>query len=155
MTYEGSAPLCRRIVVIIEVVVVLPCVPVTAIPCRSSITLASADERCSTRSPRCRAATSSGLSGRIAVETTTVSASPTCAASCPTCTVAPAAASSASSGESAESLPDTGTPRASMIRAMPDMPAPPMAMKCTFPRPERGTGSTGVTSPISPPAAAS
>ena len=68
MTYDGSAPLCRRIVVIIDVVVVLPCVPVTAIPCRSSIRLASAADRCSTRSPRCRAATSSGFSGRIALE---------------------------------------------------------------------------------------
>ena len=34
-------------------------------------------------------------------------------------------------GEMADSLPDTVTPRASMILAMPDMPAPPMAAKCS------------------------
>ncbi len=32
MTYDGSAPLCRSTVVTIEVVVVLPCVPATAMP---------------------------------------------------------------------------------------------------------------------------
>ena len=51
--------------------------------------------------------------------------------------------------EPAESLPDTVTPRAIMIRAIPDMPAPPMPVKCTRPRSASGTGSTGVTSPMS------
>ena len=36
-------------------------------------------------------------------------------------------------GESVPSLPLTATPRASMIRAMPDSPAPPMPTKCTRP----------------------
>jgi len=31
--------------------------------------------------------------------------------------------------DAAESVPDTVIPRASMIRAMPDMPAPPMPVK--------------------------
>src|SRR5580700_423465 len=46
------------------------------------------------------------------------------------------------------SLPDTSMPRASMIRAMPDMPAPPIPMKCTRPRWTAGTGSVGVISPL-------
>ena len=50
-----------------------------------------------------------GWSSRIAVETTTVSASPTCAAAWPDVdVVAPSSRSSASSSESFASLPDTG-----------------------------------------------
>ena len=45
----------------------------------------------------------------------------------------------------AASLPETFTPRAIMIRAMPDMPAPPMPVKCTRPSSARGTGATGLT----------
>ncbi len=48
-------------------------------------------------------------------------------------TRAPAAASSSVSGEAVESLPDTRTPPDIMIRAMPDIPAPPIAAKCTLP----------------------
>src|ERR1700730_10484472 len=46
--------------------------------------------------------------------------------------------------EGIASLPDTLIPRASMIRAMPDMPAPPIPVKCTRPRRMAGTGSAGV-----------
>src|SRR5579872_4485224 len=42
------------------------------------------------------------------------------------------------------SLPDTPIPRASMIRAMPDMPAPPIPAKCTRPRRMAGTGSAAM-----------
>ena len=74
ITYDGSAPSSRSTVVSMEVVVVLPCVPATATVRLPSMTEASAAARCSTRSPCCRAAASSGLSGRIAVDTTRVSA---------------------------------------------------------------------------------
>ena len=86
----------RSTVVIMDVVVVLPWVPATAIALRPSMTEASAAARCSTRSPRCRASTSSGLSGRIAVDTTSVSAPARLEAACPTVTRAPSAASSSS-----------------------------------------------------------
>jgi len=54
--------------VIIDVVVVLPWVPATARARLSFIAAASACERCSTRSPRARASTSSRWSAGIAVE---------------------------------------------------------------------------------------
>ena len=76
---------------------------------------------------------SSGLSSRMAVETTTVSAPPRCSSACPTSTRAPSARSASSVGVSRRSLPDTGTPRASRMRAMPLIPAPPMPTKCTAP----------------------
>ena len=41
--------------------------------------------------------------------------------------------------------------RASMIRAMPDMPAPPMPVKCTRPSWPRGTGSSGLPGPCRHP----
>ena len=51
-------------------VVVLPCVPVTAIVGRSRVSSPSSSARCSSRSPRSRAAARSGFSGGIAEETT-------------------------------------------------------------------------------------
>ena len=68
MTNDGSSPQCCRIEVTIEVVVVLPWVPATAIVRRPVIAAASASDRCSTRSPRARASTSSRWSAGIAVE---------------------------------------------------------------------------------------
>src|SRR6516164_9124370 len=112
-----------------DVVVVLPCVPATAV----------------TRRPV--ASASSGLSGRIALDSTRVSpaaSSPRLADACPMCTRAPCALRSSSSAEGIASLPDTTIPRASMIRAIPDMPAPPIPAKCTRPRRPAGTGSVGV-----------
>ena len=52
----------------IEVVVVLPWVPATAMVCRLVIAAASASDRCSTRSPRRRASTSSRWSCGMALE---------------------------------------------------------------------------------------
>ena len=147
MANDGSAPQCWIATVSSEVVVVLPWVPATATARRPTITEASAPARCTTASPRRRASTSSGLDSRIAVDTTTVSTSPTFSARCPRCTTAPSARSAARVTESLASLPLTGSPRASMIRAMPDIPAPPMPMKCTRPRSSAGTGrSVGATS---------
>ncbi len=84
-----------------------------------------------TRSPASRAATTSGLPARTALETTTVWAPATLDAACPTVTVAPSARRAVRIRESFASLPLTGRPRASSTRAIPDMPAPPMPTKCT------------------------
>src|SRR3954469_6045858 len=141
MAKEGSAPQACTATVSIEVVDVLPWVPAAATLRRPAITEASATARGSTRRSRSRAATSSGLSERMAVETTTVSAWPRCAASCPTATRAPSARRASSVGLSRRSLPDTETPRASRMRAIPLIPAPPMPTKCTAP--SSATGGTG------------
>ena len=116
-----------------EVVVVLPWVPATAIARRPTITDATAADRGSTTRPWRRASATSGLSSRTATETTRVSTSLMLAASWPRATRAPSARSAASAGESMASLPLTGMPRASMIRAMPESPAPPIPTKCTRP----------------------
>lgn len=71
MAYEGSRPSAARETASIEVVVVLPWVPATAMGRVPSISAASASERCTTGMPSSAARTSSGLSGRIAEETTT------------------------------------------------------------------------------------
>jgi hypothetical protein len=126
---DGSAPQCCSATVSSDVVVVLPWVPAIATARRPAMTEASAAALGSTRRPRRRASTSSGLVSRIAEDTTTVSASPTWPGAWPMCTVAPTARSAASARESLASLPETGRPRASRIRAMPDMPAPPMPTK--------------------------
>ena len=65
------------------------------------------------------------------------------------CALAPSVVSSSSSAEGMASLPDTEMPRASMIRAMPDMPAPPRPTKCTRPSWTAGTGSAAVISLLS------
>ena len=49
------------------------------------------------------------------------------------------------------SLPLTGTPRASMIRAMPESPAPPMPTKCTRPSWSAGRSTSGTGTFIGPP----
>ena len=107
MANDGSTPQAWTATVSIEVVDVLPWVPATATLRRPAITAASATARGSTRSPRSRAAASSGLSARMAVETTTVSASPRWAGSWPTSTRAPSARSASRVGVSRRSLPET------------------------------------------------
>ena len=77
------------------------------------------------------ARTSSGLSARMALETTTqVASSARCPAACPMWTVAPSARSASAVADSLASLPATFAPRWARIFAMPDIPAPPMPMKC-------------------------
>ncbi len=83
MANDGSAPQCCSATVSIEVVVVLPWVPETATARRPAITDASAAARGRMRSPNRRASVISGLSSRIAVDTTTVSAHLTWGASWP------------------------------------------------------------------------
>src|SRR5690242_3674707 len=109
------------------------------------MTEASAAARCRTRRPRRFASASSGLPGRMALDTTRVSPGPRdprLPAACPICTPAPSARSLPSSAESLASLPDTLMPRASMMRAIPDMPAPPRPAKCTRPSRAAGTGGS-------------
>jgi hypothetical protein len=118
-----------------DVVVVFPCVPATATTRRPAITAAKACDRCSTSNPSSRARTSSGFVSRTADDTTTERAPSRCALSCPTQMVAPSSRSPDNTAESLVSLPLTARPRSSMIRATPDIPTPPIAMKCTGARP--------------------
>ena len=85
----GSRPAASSSVATSEVVVVLPWVPAMATHCFRRISSASISARRTTGMRRERAAVSSGLSRLIAVETTTTAASPMCAASWPTKTLAP------------------------------------------------------------------
>ncbi len=126
--YAGSSPQPRSAWTTMLDVVVLPCVPVTAIVGRSRVISPSRSARCSSRSPRSRAATRSGFSGGIALETTTSAPSGTFAASCPSLTLIPA---SRRYGESAaRSEPLTSAPSARATSARPLIPAPPMPTKC-------------------------
>jgi hypothetical protein len=70
----GSSPPLSSSVATSEVVVVLPWVPATATHDFRRISSASICERCTTGRRLSRAIASSGLSRRIAVETTTTSA---------------------------------------------------------------------------------
>ena len=74
------------------VVVVLPCVPATAMPCFRRISSASISARGTTGMPRSRAATTSGLSAATAVDTTTASAPATFAAAWPIAIATPSRA---------------------------------------------------------------
>ena len=150
---DGSSPQCCSATVSIDVVEVLPAVPVTAASRRPAVSAASACARCTTGRPRSRAAASSGLLSRIADDTTTVAgAAGRWAASCPTATSAPSARSASTVRESFASEPDTAAPLASRIRAMPLIPAPPMPIRCTrSASPLRAHTAAG---PLVPPAAA-
>ena len=153
-TYEGSAPAAVSIMAVIAEVVVLPWVPLTETAVRPSMSAASAALRCQTRRPLSRAAASSGFDSLTALETTTVRAVPICSARCPTYVWMPHAASRRRAGESAWSEPVTSMPRSAYSWAMPLMPAPPIAMKCTGPT--SSAGRTGIGSRrviVAPPGA--
>ncbi len=131
---DGSAPQCWRATVSIDVVVVLPCVPATATtrrPChhrleRRRARAAAAAPAGAPRRPRgcsrgwrstprrCRRRARARRRGRRR-------------------SGRPARAAPRACAESLASQPDTVMPRASMMRAMPDRPAPPMPTKCTRP----------------------
>jgi hypothetical protein len=68
MTAVGSSPACSSTSAIIDVVLVLPCAPATAMPDRRRISSASISARGMTGTCRCRASAISGLSSRIADE---------------------------------------------------------------------------------------
>ena len=75
MTMVGSMPASASTEARIEVVVVLPCEPATAMPYFMRISSASISARGITGMPRSRAETTSGLSGCTALEITTTSVS--------------------------------------------------------------------------------
>ena len=85
----GSKPPASTSAATSDVVVVLPCVPAIATQCLSRISSASISARRTTGSRWARAATSSGLSRLIAVDTTSTSASPRLPAAWPMETLAP------------------------------------------------------------------
>ena len=84
MIADGSAPPSMHTWVIIAVVVVLPCVPETAMEfLYRQVTIPSITERSTTGMPRSSAATSSGLSCLTAAVYTKSCASPMFSALCP------------------------------------------------------------------------
>ncbi len=93
MKKAGSAPSPRSAQASIAVVVVLPCVPATAISRFSPHSSASSSPRRRRSWPRSRASASSGLSAPIAVETITSAPSGRLSASWPTTGASPAARS--------------------------------------------------------------
>ena len=132
---------------------VLPWVPATATARRPTITEASAAARCSTRQPAAarldqlgvvvpdRGRDDDGVDARRRARRRARRARSRRARAAPPATT-----------ESLASLPLTGSPRASMIRAMPDMPAPPIPMKCTRPSSSAGTAARRpCRRPCSPP----
>ena len=131
--YAGSMPQPRSACTSMLDVVVLPCVPVTAIVGRRRVSSPSSAARCSSRWPRSRATTRSGLSGGIAVETTSSAPAGTFAASWPAAGSMPSARSRAAYGEPvARSDPVTVAPSACATSASPLIPAPPMPTKCSL-----------------------
>ena len=86
--------------------------------------------------PRRLASTSSGLVFGIAAWVVTTAVGPPGSrssedSSWPMRITAPRARSAATPRDSLASEPDTSPPRSSRMRAMPDMPAPPMPTMCT------------------------
>jgi hypothetical protein len=89
MTASGSRPPRASTNAIIDVVVVLPWAPATAIENRMRISSASISARGMTGMPRRVASAISGFVGRTAEDTTTTSASPTLPSACPSYTFTP------------------------------------------------------------------
>ena len=89
ITKVGSKPPLANTLAVSEVVVVLPCVPATAMPWRKRINSVSMMARGTTGICRARAASTSGLSLPTAVETTTTSALVRFFSAWPRYTVAP------------------------------------------------------------------
>ena len=107
MTKVGSRPPSLSTAAARLVVVVLPWVPATAIPRRKRISSASIAARGTIGMRWLRASINSGLSSRIALDTTTQSVPSTLAAECPWTTRAPSRASRRVAALSAASEPDT------------------------------------------------
>src|SRR5262249_22875397 len=129
ITAVGSRPHRSSTTAIIEVVVVLPCAPATAIEKRSRISSASISARGITGICRRAASTTSGFVGRTADEITTTSASPS--ASCPSETGRRSVPRRAATIVSFSWEPQTMYPRYASSSAMPLIPIPPTPTKCT------------------------
>ena len=89
ITKVGSSPPAASTLATRLVVVVLPCVPAIAMPCFSRISSPSITALGTTGMRRARAAMTSGLSLRTAVEVTTASAPSICSVAWPSETLAP------------------------------------------------------------------
>src|SRR5688572_10450220 len=143
MTAVGSSPARSRVCAIIDVVVVFPCEPATAMAKRSRISSASISARAITGTPWPSASTISGLVRRTAEEMTTTSALPTFAAAWPSNTLMPNFSSSrVVTADRFASEPLTSNPRLASSSAMPLIPMPPMPTKWTrrvVPRLKRST----------------
>ena len=107
ITTVGSSPASPSTAETSEVVVVLPCVPATAIPCLKRISSASIIARGTTGTCASRAATTSGLSAFTAEEVTTASAPAMWRASWPMATAIPSPRRRFTTALSAMSVPDT------------------------------------------------
>ncbi len=106
-TTVGSRPPLSRTRATIDVVVVLPWLPATATPYLRRISSASISARGITGIPARRASTTSGLSGRTAVEVTTTCAPATWAAAWPSANLAPCATRRSVTDERFRSEPET------------------------------------------------
>ena len=125
----GSSSASSKIWATIPVVVVLPCVPVMAMPVLLVIKLPSKSPRLSRGTPKRRASCISGLSSEMADERTTICAPVTLLARCPLKMLAPAWYKSAVRLVNASSDPETRKPRSSRTWAIADSPVPPMPIK--------------------------
>ena len=128
---DGSKPQCCRTTMSIDVVVVLPCVPVTISVRVPAISLASTAGRRITGIDRRWASTNSGLVFGMAAWVVMTAVGPPgsrsrWAASWPMLIRAPRARNARTPRDSLASEPDTIPPRSSRIRAIPDIPAPPI-----------------------------
>src|SRR5512141_278019 len=129
-TAVGSQPAVASTVATIEVVVVFPCVPAIAMPYFIRINSASISARGITGIFRRCDSMTSGLSGRIAEETTTTwPSSGTFEAECPVRTTAPSRSSRSVVSERRRSDPDTRYPRFRRSSAIPLIPIPPIPTK--------------------------
>ena len=108
MIAVGSRPASARITAIIVVVVVLPWLPATATPSFTRISSPSISARGITGMSRARAAATSGLSGRTALDTTTTSAVATCSGAWPWWIFAPSDASRRVTSLALRSEPEIG-----------------------------------------------
>ena len=106
-TTVGSRPPAANTEAIIEVVVVLPCMPATAMPYLNLINSASISARGITAMCSLRASSTSGLSSAIAELVTTTSAPATFSERCPSKTVAPRPPSRCVKDEVFRSEPET------------------------------------------------
>ncbi len=131
ITKVGSMPASARTLATRLVVVVLPWVPATAMPCFKRINSASIIARGTTGILCARAATTSGLSSFTALDTTTASAAAMFSAAWPCTTLAPSFFRRCVTALSFKSEPLTSKPRLNSTSAMPLIPEPPMPTKCT------------------------
>ena len=130
ITTVGSNPPLSRTLEIIEVVDVLPCVPVTAMLYFKRISSASISALGITGIDISRAATTSGFPGLIADDVTTTSAPLICSLECPLNTMHPSLSRCSVMDDNFTSDPETLYPRLRSSSAIPLIPMPPIPTKC-------------------------